>query len=408
MRPAAPRRRPTYLVFGQPKIEQAEIDEVVDTLRSGWIGTGPKAAEFERRFAEYCNVASAVAVSSCTAGMHLCLLEIGAASGVGVITSPLTFPATVNVILHTGARPFLVDVDRATMNLSPTRLRQFLERDCIRDARTGRPQHRQTGADIRAVIPVHFAGRPCDMDAIASLATEHGLTVIEDAAHAIEARYHGRKVGGISPFTCFSFYATKNLTTGEGGMVTLTDTDVAAQMKIKTLHGISQDAWSRFESEGAPSYEVVSPGYKYNMTDIQASIGLHQLARIESNLRRREEIWARYDRELEGLPIELPAPVGADSVHARHLYTVLVDEKRSGITRDDFRRRLHQANIGTGVHFIAIHLHDYYRRRLGYSEEDLPEASHISARTVSLPLSPNLTEDDVDDVLTASRTSLVP
>lgn len=399
-------RRSTYLVFGQPKIEQAEIDEVVDTLRSGWIGTGPKAAEFERRFAEYCECNSAVAVSSCTAGMHLCLLEAGAGPGVGVVTSPLTFPATVNVIMHTGARPFLVDIDRRTMNLSPERLRYFLERDCARDPRTGRLRHRATDADIRAVIPVHFAGRPCDMDAIGAIAAEHGLTVIEDAAHAIEARYRGRKIGGISPFTCFSFYATKNLTTGEGGMVTLTDAEVAARLKIKTLHGISHDAWSRFEAEGAPSYEVVSPGYKYNMTDIQASIGLHQLARIEQNLRRREEIWRRYDDELAGLPVEVPAPPDADTIHARHLYTVLVDEKRGGVRRDEFRRRLHEANIGTGVHFIAVHLHEYYRRRLGYRPEDLPVASDVSATTVSLPLSPHLTEADVGDVIEAARGAL--
>jgi dTDP-4-amino-4,6-dideoxygalactose transaminase len=397
------RRRATYLVFGQPRIEQAEIDEVVDTLRSGWIGTGPKAAEFERRFAAYCEAPSAVAVSSCTAGIHLCLLEAGAGPGTGVITSPLTFPAGINVILHTGARPFLVDIDRETMNLSPERLRQFLEHDCVRDPKTGRPRHRDGKEDIRAIMPVHFAGRPCDMDAIGALAAEYRLEVIEDAAHAIEARYRGRKIGSISPFTCFSFYATKNLTTGEGGMVTLTRAEVAGGMKIKTLHGISHDAWSRFEAEGAPSYEVVSPGYKYNMTDIQAALGLHQLARIEENLRRREALWASYDRELAGLPIDLPAPPEKDTVHARHLYTVLVDRDRAGIDRDELRRRLHEANIGTGVHFVAIHLHDYYRRRLGYEATDFAQASQVSARTLSLPLSAHLGANDVADVVQALR-----
>lgn len=400
------RRRSTYLVFGQPKIEQPEIDEVVDTLRSGWIGTGPKTADFESRFADYSGAASAVAVSSCTAGMHLCLLQVGAGPGAGVITSPMTFPATVNVILHTGARPFLVDIEPDTMNLSPQRLQQFLERDCVRDPKTGRPRHRTTNEDIRAVIPVHFAGRPGDMDAITALAADYGLIVIEDAAHAIEARYHGRKVGSISPFTCFSFYATKNLTTGEGGMVTLTDAELASRMRIETLHGISHDAWSRFEAAGAPSYEVVSPGYKYNMTDIQASIGLHQLARIEHHLRRREEIWARYDRELADLPIDTPAPVDAAVVHARHLYTVLIDEQRCSVARDAFRRRLHEANIGTGVHFVAIHLHDYYRRRLGYAAEDLPAATYVSTRTVSLPLSAHLSDEDVADVVTAARNAI--
>jgi dTDP-4-amino-4,6-dideoxygalactose transaminase len=398
--------RSTYLVFGQPRIEQPEIDEVVDTLRSGWIGTGPKAAEFEHRFADYCGAASAVAVSSCTAALHLCLLEVGAGPGTGVITSPLTFPATVNVILHTGARPFLVDVDRQTMNLSPQRLRAFFENECERDPVSGRPRHRHTGTEIRAVVPVHFAGRPCEMEAIAALAAEHSLTVIEDAAHAIEARYRGRKIGSISPFTCFSFYATKNLTTGEGGMITLTDEAAAAGMKIKTLHGISQDAWSRFEGEGALGYEVISPGYKYNMTDIQASIGLHQLARLEERLRRRQKIWAHYDGELADLPIELPPPAQADTTHARHLYTVLVDAARAGIGRDEFRRRLHGRNIGTGVHFIAIQLHDYYRRKLGYAAGDLPVSSEISQRTVSLPLSGHLSDEDVADVVEAVRAIL--
>lgn len=404
MKPRRPfSRRTTYLVFGQPKVEQPEIDEVVETLRSGWLGTGPKAAEFERRFAAYCGATSAVAVSSCTAGMHLCLLEAGAGPGTGVITSTLTFPAGVNVILHTGARAFLVDVDRNTMNLSPQHLRAFLEEECQPDPRSGRWHHRRGGEEIRAVVPVHFAGRPCDMDAIAPLAAEYGLTVIEDAAHAIEARYRGRKVGSISPFTCFSFYATKNLTTGEGGMVTLTDQGIAGDFRIKTLHGIRHDAWSRFESEGAPRYEVVSPGYKYNMTDIQASIGLHQLARLEQRLVRRVQIWERYDRELAGLPLELPPLPEADTTHARHLYTVLVDEERAGMSRDDFRRRLHELNIGTGVHFVAIHLHDYYRKKLGYAPEDLPAATFISQRTVSLPLSGHLTDEDVDDVVAAVR-----
>jgi dTDP-4-amino-4,6-dideoxygalactose transaminase len=399
-------RRSTYLVFGRPTIEQAEIDEVVDTLRSGWIGTGPKTAEFERRFATHRGAAGAIAVSSCTAGMHLCLLESGAAPGIGVITSPLTFPATVNVILHTGARPFLVDVDRSTMNLSPDRLLEFLERDCVRDPATGRPRHRRTNDDIRILIPVHFAGRPCDMDSIRRIADAHGLTVIEDGAHAIEAVYKGRPIGSISPFTCFSFYATKNLTTGEGGMVTLTDPDVASRLRVMALHGISHDAWSRFEAGGAPGYEVVAAGYKYNMTDIQASIGLHQLERLDTNRRRREEIWARYDRGLGDLGLELPAPPEPGTVHARHLYTVLVDKERCGIPRDDFRRRLHEANIGTGVHFIAIHEHEYYRRRLGYGAEDLPEASYISSRTVSLPLSADMTDGDVEDVVQAARAVL--
>lgn len=400
--------REEYLVFGRPHVEEDEIAEVVATLRSGWLGTGPKTARFEAEFAAYCETRCAVAVSSCTAALHLSLMAVGAGPGTGVVTSPLTFASTANVVLHRGAELFLVDIDRDTMNLSPAGLERFLERDCERAAAGGRPRHRRSGAEIVAVVPVHFAGRPCDMDAIGELARRHGLKIVEDAAHAIEARVGGRKVGSIGDLTCFSFYATKNVTTGEGGMITLADERVAAELRTMALHGLSLDAWQRFSNRAAQHYEVTAPGYKYNLTDIAASIGLHQLRRVERNLQRREAIWQRYDRAFADLPLQLPAVPQPGMRHARHLYTVLVDPSAAGIDRDALRRRLHLRNIGTGVHFVSVHLHEFYRRHLGLAPEDLPNATWVSERTLSLPLAANLDDRDVEDVVAAVRDSLRP
>lgn len=400
--------REEYLVFGRPHVEEDEIAEVVATLRSGWLGTGPKTARFEEEFAAYCEARCAVAVSSCTAALHLSLMTVGAGPGTGVVTSPLTFASTANVVLHRGAELFLVDVDRDTMNLSPAGLERFLEHNCERDPAGGRPRHRRSGAEIVAVVPVHFAGRPCDMDAIGAIARRHGLKIVEDAAHAIEARVGGRKVGSIADLTCFSFYATKNVTTGEGGMITLADDSVAAELRTMALHGLSLDAWRRFSNRDAQHYEVTAPGYKYNLTDIAASIGLHQLRRVERNLQRREAIWQRYDRAFADLPLQLPAAPQPGMRHARHLYTVLVDPPAAGIDRDELRRRLHLRNIGSGIHFVAVHLHEFYRRHLGLAPEDLPNATWISARTLSLPLAANLADRDADDVIDAVRDSLRP
>lgn len=398
--------RRDYLVFGRPQIEEAEIAEVVATLRSGWLGTGPKTAQFEQEFAAYCEVPHAVAVSSCTAALHLSLLAGGVGPGIGVISSPMTFASTANVVLHRGATLLLADIDRESMNLSVDAVRAFARESCTRIPRTGRLRHRATGVEIGAIIPVHFAGRPCAMDEIEALAREYGWTIVEDAAHAIEARHHGRKIGSIGDFTCFSFYATKNVTTGEGGMITLADGGVAAQLRTMALHGLSRDAWARRGTKGAPHYEVLMPGYKYNLTDLAASIGLHQLRRVEANLGRRESIWARYDRAFADLPLVLPHPAAGDTRHARHLYTVLVDAQRAGLDRDELRRRLDARNIGTGIHFVGIHLHDFYRVHLGLAPEDLPEATYVSERTLSLPLAANLSDDDVGDVIAAVRDAL--
>lgn len=377
-----------YIVFGSPLLGEEEIAEVTATLRSGWIGAGPRVAQFEQAFAEYAGARHAVAVNSCTAALHLSLLAAGVGPGDEVITTPLTFAATANVILHAGATPVFVDVDRATMNLDPERL------DAAITPRT------------KAILPVHFAGRPCEMDEIGAIAARRGLVVIEDAAHCIEGAYHGRKIGSISPFTCFSFYVTKNMTTGEGGMVCTDDAAAADRIKTQALHGLSRDAWARFGDQGYKHYEVTFPGFKYNMTDLQAALGLCQLRRVEDWMARREAIWRRYDEAFGGMDCESPRPAADHVRHARHLYTLLVDADRTESRRDDVMRRMHEAGVGTGVHYRAIHLHQYYRERFGYRAEDFPNAAWIGDRTLSLPLSAKLSDRDVDRVIDAVRSAV--
>jgi dTDP-4-amino-4,6-dideoxygalactose transaminase len=380
--------RDNYLIFGQPQILEDEINEVLDSLRAAWIGTGPKVSRFEEMFREYIGAQHAVALNSCTAGLHLSLLAAGIGPGDEVITTPMTFCATVNSIIHTGATPVLVDCDRETQLIDPNQ---------IEDAITPK---------TRAIIPVHLCGRVCDMDPILDIAARHNLIVIEDAAHAIETTYKGRKVGTIGHMTVYSFYATKHVTTAEGGMVTTNIPEFADKIKTYGLHGLSRDAWKRYSDEGFKHYQVVLPGYKYNMTDLQAALGLHQLPRVEQNLLRRNAIWETYNQAFADLPVGVPAPDSLDFRHARHLYTLMVDKARAGVTRDEFMDRLHLQNIGTGVHYIGVHLHPYYRETYGYRPQDFPNATWISERTVSLPLSPKLTNGDVEDVIEAVRMSV--
>lgn len=377
--------RENFLVFGSPRIAGDEIEEVVACLRSGWIGTGPRVAEFERNFAGYKNADHAVAVNSCTAALHLSILAAGIGPGDEVITTPLTFCATVNAIIHAGATPVLADVDPRTMNISPDRVREKI---------TDR---------TRAIVPVHFAGRPCEMDALARLAESRNLVVIEDCAHAIETEYHGQKAGTFGDFGCFSFYVTKNVVTGEGGMVLARDPDHAARLKMLALHGMSSDAWKRFGDEGYKHYLVMEAGFKYNMTDMQAALGLGQLKKVAAYWERRREIWERYMDALSPLPLTLPAPVEENTRHGHHLFTILVEESRTGISRDSFLGRMTGQKIGVGVHYLSLPEHPFYQERFGWNADDYPYARDIGRQTVSLPLSAKLTDEDVEDVIQAVR-----
>lgn len=377
--------RKDFLIFGSPLIEEVEIQEVVDTLRSGWLGTGPKTHRFEEQFREYIGCKHALALNSCTAGLYLALDVIGIKPGDEVITTPITFAATANVIVHHGARPVFVDVERETMNIDPHK---------IEEAITPR---------TKAIIPVHTAGRPCKMDEIMDIARRHGLVVIEDAAHAVEAWYKAQKVGNIGDITAFSFYVTKNVTTGEGGMVTTNNDLWVEEMRIRSLHGISKDAWKRYSAEGFQPYETIYPGYKFNMMDIQASLGIHQLARVEENLKIREKCWRMYNEAFAELP-EIITPLEEEGIrHARHLYTILIRPEMLTINRNQFIEALKAENLGTGIHYTALHLHRHYRETLGYKRGDFPNAEFVGERTISLPLSPKLTEQDVEDVIEAVR-----
>lgn len=381
-RPVRPvRAEGSFLVFGAPAIEAAEIEEVVGSMKGGWLGTGPKVARFEGDFAAYKDAPNAVAVNSCTAALHLSILAAGIGPGDEVITTPLTFAATVNAIIHTGATPVLADVDPSTMNIDPERIRERISE------RT------------RAILPVHFAGRPCEMEPLLELAAEHELALIEDCAHAIETEYRDRKAGTFGDFGCFSFYVTKNVVTGEGGMILTPDPGAAERLKVLGLHGMSQDAWKRFSDEGYKHYQVVEAGFKYNMMDLQAAIGIHQLKRVERYWLRRQQIWERYNLAFADLPLTLPADPAPDTRHAYHLYTLLIDEARTGIERDRFLEAMHAHNIGLGVHYLSIPEHPYYQREFGWSPEQYPAAARTGRQTVSLPLSAKLTDGDVEDVI---------
>jgi dTDP-4-amino-4,6-dideoxygalactose transaminase len=378
-----------FITFGSPKIEQEEVDEVIDCLKSGWLSTGPKVARFEEAFSSYTNTKHALAVNSCTAGLHLSLLAASVGPGDEVITTPLTFAATANVIVHAGAKPVFADIDRVTMNIDPAKL-----------ARAITPR-------TKAVIPVHFAGRPCDMRAILDVAAEHGLRVIGDAAHAIEGRYGDRHVGAVGDLCVFSFYVTKNLVTGEGGMVVTNNDLWAEKIKSYALHGLTRGAWHRYSDKGYKHYQVIYPGYKYNMMDIQAALGIHQLGRVEQYLKRRRQIWDAYDQAFAELPVTTPAKAAAGSRHARHLYTLLIDPRAAGISRDDLQQQLHEAGIGTGVHFTALHLHPYYANTFGFKRGLFPEAEFVGDRTISLPLSAKLSDIEVDRVIATVKQALM-
>jgi dTDP-4-amino-4,6-dideoxygalactose transaminase len=377
--------RKDFLVFGNPLIEQPEIDEVVASLKSGWLGTGPKVHKFEEMFKEYKGSKYAMALNSCTAALHLSMLAIGIKPGDEVIVPAMTFASTASVVIHVGGTPVFADCEKDTMNIDPEDIERKISPKTI------------------AIIPVHFAGRACNMDAIMDIAKKHDLKVVEDCAHAIETEYHGKKAGTFGDLGCFSFYVTKNIVTGEGGMAITDNEDYANMMKIMALHGMSKDAWKRFSDSGYKHYQVLYAGYKYNMMDIQAAIGIHQLPRVDKYWKRRQEIWNRYNETFEDLPVFIQAPVEPNTRHAYHLYTLLLDIDNLNITRDQFLNEMTKRNIGVGVHYIALHLHPYYQKTYGYKRGDFPNAEWISDRTVSLPLSAKLTDEDVEDVIGAVR-----
>jgi len=376
--------RDSFLVFGSPLIGQEEIDEVVDSLRSAWIGTGPKVERFERMLEDYVGVDHVRCLSSCTAGLILSLRALGVGPGDEVLVPSMTFVASANAVEQVGARPVLIDSVEDT---------GLIDLDAAEAA---------VGPSTKAIMVVHLAGRPVDLDRVAVLADRHELHVIEDAAHAIGAEWRGQRIGAHGNVTCFSFYATKNVTTAEGGAVATPDRELADEIERLALHGLSSGAWRRYSDAGFRHYVATEPGAKFNLTDLHASLGIHQLPRLEGWIARRAELWERYDDLLADLPLVTPPPPGAEMRHARHLYSVRLEED-AGMSRDALLEALEAQRIGSGVHYLAVHLHPYYRERYGLEPDDLPVAHRISQQTLSLPLSPKVSDADQDDVVAALR-----
>lgn len=377
--------RREFLPFHRPWIHRAAVQEVVEALESGWITRGPRTERFEQVFGQYIGSRHAIALNSCTAGLHLALVTAGIGPGAEVITSPITFPATANVIVHQGATPVFVDVDERTLNLEPAKIEEKIT------ART------------RAIMPVHFAGQACDMDAILELAERYNLFVIGDAAHAIETSVRNRKVGTLGHFAAFSFYATKNLTTGEGGMLTTEDSGLAEKARILSLHGISRDAWKRYDRDGPLHWETLAPGYKYNMSDIQAALGLRQLEHLEEWWQIRRSHVQFYRAGLQDCPYMTFLAETAGTKHSYHLLVIMLRSERLAADRDTIVAALKAENIGIGIHFRALHLHPFYRDAFGFVPGSCPVAEWASDRLLSLPLYPRMTRGDVEDVIAAVK-----
>jgi dTDP-4-amino-4,6-dideoxygalactose transaminase len=392
--------RDAFLPFSPPLIRQEEIAEVMDTLRSAWITTGPKVKRFEQEFATLVHASAGLALNSGTAALHVALATLKMGTGDAVISTPMTFCSSIHVIEHVGAEPVLVDVEPETLNIDPRK---------VEDVLAHRGRWAEGKKAVRAILPVHLYGHPCEMDEIIRLASSYDFAVVEDAAHALPASYNGRVIG--SPvggefrgalLTAFSFYATKNLTTAEGGMLT-GPPELIDEARIWSLHGMSRDAWKRYSSEGSWFYEVIRPGFKYNMTDVQAAIGLCQLRRLPEMQERRKRIFEAYTAALSKLP-EIQVPTIRPEVdHAWHLYVIRLHLDRMTINRSRFIEEMKARNIATSVHFIPVHLHPYYRDKYGYEPEDFPVAYREYQRIVSLPLYPRMTDDDVQDVIEAVR-----
>ena len=372
-----------FLPFHQASIDQEEINAVREVLESGWLSTGPRVRKFESAFSSYIGSAQAVAVSSCTAALHLALAAIGISEGDEVILPTMTFASSGEVILYFKARPVLVDCAKGSFHMDPEQIARSIT------SRT------------KAILPVHYSGYACDMDPILDIARRHSLKVIEDAAHALPSRYKGKMVGNLGDITCFSFYATKTLTTGEGGMATTDNPAYAERIRILSLHGISRDAWKRYTAEGSWRYEILEVGYKYNLTDLQAAIGLMQLAKCDAMCARRVSLAERYTQGLETLSAYETPRNPTDVTHAWHLYVLRVNRAALRINRDQVIEELKSRGIGTSVHFIPLHLHPLYQRNLGYRTGEFPNAEHEFERAISLPIYPSMTDQDVDSVIEA-------
>jgi dTDP-4-amino-4,6-dideoxygalactose transaminase len=378
--------RNSFLPFTRPSITEAEIREVSEALRSGWITSGPRVAAFEKEFSAHVSAPFGIAVTSATAGFHILLQALGIGPGHDVITASLTWPSPVNMVELLGARPVFADIDRRTFQLDPASVEEVLT-----------PQ-------TKAIIPVHFSGQSCDLNAFRILCEKHDLILIEDAAHAIGTEYCGRRIGSGKNPAVFSFHAIKNLTTGEGGLITVSDEKLRDRLVSLRFHGVDQDAWKRYAREAARNYDLFEPGWKYNLTDLQAALGLAQLKRIEEMNARRAKLAELYDQLFDRIPeIIRPARVSYPCRHSWHLYTILIDPERTGLTRDEFREEMRKRNIGTGLHFLAVHELSFYRERYHPVSELLKNSEYVAACIVSLPLFPDLKEEDVVEVVEEIR-----
>lgn len=378
----------TFLPFALPLIGEEEINEVVDTIRSGWLTTGQKTVTFERNFAEFVEASNALAVNSATSGLHLALEAIGVGEGDVVITTPYTFTATAEVIRYLGADPVLVDIDPDTFNINPDLLQEAIDKH----------------ENVKAIMPVHFAGQACEMDAILEIAKRNNLKVVEDAAHALPTTWKGKIIGSLSDITVYSFYVTKTIATGEGGMITTENDEYLSRMKTMRLHGINRDVFDRYTSD-KPSwfYEVVEPGYKYNMTDVAASLGIHQLKRANEFQERRQWIAEQYNNAFLDLPLKTPFVKHPEDTHSWHLYVLQLELSELSVDRDRFIELMAKENIGTSVHFIPLHLHPYWRDRYEYKPSDFPVALDVFSRAMSLPIYPKMTDQDVENVIAAVK-----
>ncbi len=381
--------RNEFLPFSRPSIGQEEIDEVVDSLKSGWITTGPKVQKFETQFAEFVGSPFASAVNSATSGLHIAYLAAGLKPGDEVITTPMTFISTVSMLVAIGARPVLVDIDPGTLNIDASKIEKKITKK------------------TKAIVPVHFAGLACDMDAIGSIAKRHNLAVIEDAAHALGTYYKGRQVGTMSDATVFSFHPIKNITTGEGGMVTTPHEKWHQELSLIRFHGISKSAWSRYAKGGSPIYSIDRLGFKYNMMDLQAAMGIHQLKKLASFNEARTRLAKIYTAAFSEIPeIRLQKPAPYENVHAWHLYVIMLRKDKISVGRNQFVEEMSATNIGTGVHFTAAHHHPFYAPMFQDQISEIPNASDVSENILSLPLYPGLKEGDVKDVIEAVKSLL--